>query len=110
MTTHTDTRRTPIRYWFTLAVIGVALGTAYAVLPGHAPQLPPCPTEASVSCYWDGDTMGNGMGRSYTVDADGTLTYTDRRWEGRSPEPCPQVHAYNAQGVEVPIREHTCTP
>ena len=100
MTAHTGSRRTPIRYWTTLTAIGVALGIAYAVLPGHAPQLPPCPTEDSVSCYWDGHTMGNGTGRSYTVDAHGTLTYTD----------CPPATAYDAHGVEVPIREHTCTP
>jgi hypothetical protein len=25
-------------------------------------DLPPCPTEDSVGCYWDGDTMGNGYG------------------------------------------------
>lgn len=26
------------------------------------PLLPPCPTEDSDGCYWDGDTMGNGRG------------------------------------------------
>lgn len=26
------------------------------------PDLPPCATEDSEGCYWDADTMGNGLG------------------------------------------------
>jgi hypothetical protein len=39
----------------------------------------PCPTEDSVSCYWDAATMGNGIGRSFTVDANGVISY----WDGK---------------------------
>lgn len=41
------------------------------------PALPPCPTEDSVSCSWDAQQQGNGIGRSFTVDAHGTVTYID---------------------------------
>jgi hypothetical protein len=30
-------------------------------------RLPPCPTEDSDNCYWDGSVHGNGEGRSFTV-------------------------------------------
>lgn len=41
----------------------------------------PCATDGEEvgPCYWDADAMGNGTGRSYTLDADGTVTY----WDGR---------------------------
>lgn len=41
-----------------------------------AAMLPPCPTEDSVSCYWDASTRGNGEGRSFIAHADGSVTYT----------------------------------
>lgn len=41
----------------------------------YGEPLPPCPTEDSVGCYWDAATMGNGTGRSYTVEPDGTVSY-----------------------------------
>ena len=41
-------------------------------------ELIPCPSEDSgVSCYWNAETMGNGHGQSFTVDAHGIVTYTD---------------------------------
>lgn len=51
-----------------------------------------------MGCYWDADTMGNGTGRSYTVDTDGTVHY----WG------CSVVTAYDAQGVQVPVLGHDC--
>lgn len=82
-----------------LTAIGATLGVLWALHPGTPPALPPCPTEDSVGCYWDAPTMGNGDGRSYTVDDDGTTHYV--------PE-CPPVHAYNSDGVEVPVLGHWC--
>lgn len=42
----------------------------------HPGTLPPCVTEDSDDCYWDGDTRGNRSGLSfYTID--GTTTYED---------------------------------
>jgi hypothetical protein len=29
--------------------------------------LQPCPTEDSVNCYWDADTMGNGLGNDFVT-------------------------------------------
>jgi len=38
--------------------------------------VPPCATEdAPGPCYWDADTMGNGEGKSFTVDRFGNVTY-----------------------------------
>jgi hypothetical protein len=42
-----------------------------------SPTLPPCPTEDSVSCFWDASARGNGVGRSFTVDANGVQTFTN---------------------------------
>lgn len=56
-----------------------AVITALALVGTHTTTwhdgMDACPTEDSVSCYWDADTMGNGHGRSYTVDAHGVVTY-----------------------------------
>jgi len=36
----------------------------------------PCEYEDSPGpCYWDASTMGNGVGQSYVVHADGTVEY-----------------------------------
>lgn len=37
----------------------VVSGLAHDLL---TPDLPPCATEDSTGCYWDADTMGNGLG------------------------------------------------
>ena len=66
-----------------MALVTLVLWLLASLLPTDGsveptPQtLPPCPTEDSASCYWDGDTMGNGHGRSYTMDQHGNPTYTD---------------------------------
>lgn len=41
-----------------------------------ASQLPPCPTEDSVDCYWDAEANGNLMGDSFVALAneDGSVT------------------------------------
>lgn len=46
------------------------------VLIGHATSsaegpLLPCPTEDSIGCYWDADTMGNGQGNDVITLRDG---------------------------------------
>lgn len=35
----------------------------------------PCQFEDSFGCYWDADTMGNGQGVSFVVDANGNYTF-----------------------------------
>ena len=37
----------------------------------------PCVTEDSIACYWDADVQGNGIGDSFTTDANDVVTY----WE-----------------------------
>jgi len=54
----------------TLAVVALALALAAC-----GERLPACPTEDSVSCHWDAATQGNGVGRSFDVDSEGTVTY-----------------------------------
>jgi hypothetical protein len=42
--------------------------------------IPPCVEEDGSSptpCYWDADQRGNGLGRSFIVWDDGTMTYID---------------------------------
>jgi hypothetical protein len=49
----------------------------YSTQPiGPLERVPACPTEdAPGPCYWDADTMGNGEGKSFTVDRFGNVTY-----------------------------------
>lgn len=42
-----------------LTVGSLVSGLAHDLL---TPPLPPCATEDSTGCYWDADTMGNGLG------------------------------------------------
>lgn len=42
-----------------LIVGSLVSGLAHDLL---TPSLPPCATEDSSQCYWDADTMGNGLG------------------------------------------------
>lgn len=63
-----------------LAAAALAAGCGLALEPStaHTPApLPACQTEDSVNCHWDAKTQGNGRGRSFTVDANGTVTYDD---------------------------------
>jgi len=44
-------------------VVGIAAGLIMTwALDVASDKLPPCATEDSVHCYWDADTMGNGVG------------------------------------------------
>lgn len=56
------------------------LDLTHAVVTSAQPVdmvIPPCVTENSPGpCYWDADTMGNGEGVSFNVDAFGNVT----RW------------------------------
>lgn len=66
------------RAWVLLVIIvsvvgGYVLGAAVTAL--SSTDLPACETEDSVSCYWDGDTMGNGRGLSFINDSDGKSHY-----------------------------------
>ena len=59
--------------------IAIAIALApflLAFVPTDAPSLPACPTEDSTACHWDARTQGNGLGRSFDVDASGNVTYT----------------------------------
>ena len=56
-----------------LAFVAIALGVEILT-----PEiLVPCATEDSLNCYWDAETMGNGIGNSYVVDAFGNVAYRD---------------------------------
>lgn len=62
-------------------VVASALAVLAGAVVGHARMpadlaLPPCPTEDSVACHWDAAHQGNGLGRSFDVDAEGHVTYT----------------------------------
>lgn len=49
----------------------VLTGCASAVAP-----VPPCAEEDSAGpCFWDASTRGNGIGTSFTVDADQVVHY-----------------------------------
>lgn len=75
----------PLSY---VALVSLVVGGS-AVLVGHVglPQTrqpyPACATEDSAGpCYWDATKSGNGLGRSFTVEADGSVTYLNPRQEG----------------------------
>lgn len=59
----------------------------------------PCEFEDSVDCYWDAQSMGNGIGESFTVDAVGNVTYGGYIEPNQVPvvEPVPEVV------VEIPV-------
>lgn len=61
------------RTYVVAAVVALLAGlTGFGI---SEPTLPPCATEDSVSCHWDATVQGNGIGRSFTTDADGMPTY-----------------------------------
>lgn len=55
-------------------LVGACLGMAIQFGIDHAAvnedALPPCATEDSTGCYWDADTMGNGMGNDLVTVSD----------------------------------------
>lgn len=57
------------------ALLGALAVWALEVATDPAGGLPPCPTEDSNGCYWDGDTRGNKTGLSFVVDEHGNVTY-----------------------------------
>lgn len=59
------------------ALCAAILGTLAGVVLSPSP-LPPCPTEDSVGCHWDAERQGNGQGRSFIVEQDGTVVYLVR--------------------------------
>ena len=89
--------RRAIEWVLSLALIALAISVLYGALSGgrwlpddigsvvHAvltsgqpvdALIPPCIAEDSPGpCYWDADTMGNGLGHSFTVDQFGHVTY-----------------------------------
>jgi len=72
-----------MRYVLLAILIGIGAGFLITALatPADAPQYTPylpCATEDSPGpCYWDADVQGNGEGRSFLVEKDGTVTYLD---------------------------------
>ena len=63
----------------TLTVILATIAFMFSsIIPSSAtPELEPCVHEDSVSCYWDAQTRGNGLGQSFISDEQGNPTYTD---------------------------------
>lgn len=68
-------------------ILGILAGVTFSPSPW-----PPCPTEDSVGCHWDSsepsgrnstgitdpgstERQGNGQGRSFVVEDDGTVVY-----------------------------------
>lgn len=47
-----------------VAIVGAIVAGA---LVAQLPSMEKCPTEDSLNCYWDADTMGNGQGNSYVT-------------------------------------------
>lgn len=60
-------------------VVGIALVATLAQTvsePIHSIEIPACAQEDSPGpCRWDASTMGNGIGLSYTVDAQQVVHY-----------------------------------
>ena len=56
-----------------VAIVGGIVAGALAV---QLPGMGKCPTEDSVNCYWDADTMGNGHGNSYVTWNVGETQFT----------------------------------
>lgn len=50
-----------------VSVIALVLGIALVAQQPRAGALYPCQSEDSTGCYWDGDTMGNGIGHDYVT-------------------------------------------
>lgn len=59
---------------FLLMSVLVTACTTKTDTTGHK-LLNHCKTEDSVMCVWDGQTDGNGHGRSYWTDQHGTVHY-----------------------------------
>lgn len=61
--------------------VALIYAMAYAIagaLTEPSPSIPPCEYEDSAGpCYWDADSMGNGMGDSFVVDESGAVEYVD---------------------------------
>lgn len=67
-----------IRTFVTHVVALVIVLISTLITPNHAYAhilLKPCVTEDSVMCYWDGQTRGNGHGRSFWTDRRGTVHF-----------------------------------
>lgn len=61
-----------------LLALGAAIG--WWISPGRGIEqqagLPACQYEDGPGpCYWDAKTRGNGTGRSFVIDSDGTVVY-----------------------------------
>lgn len=50
--------------------VGITLGMGLQWQIMQAFTLPACQTEDSTACYWDADTMGNGMGHDIVTTTD----------------------------------------
>lgn len=59
--------------------VTVAAPVEQVAAPDGTWRVMPCTFEdgsdSTLPCYWDGATMGNGVGDSYIVNADETITY-----------------------------------
>lgn len=62
-----------MRKVFAVASILFVLGASGLAVP----TTPPCEYDdgANAPCYWDAQTMGNGVGHSFIVDVNRVVTY-----------------------------------
>ena len=61
-----------------IVVAVVAVGVLYS--PAAPPTIPYCATDdgsGPLPCYWDAHRLGDGHGRSFIANPDGTTTYTE---------------------------------
>lgn len=64
------------RHALAVAVVVATLAAIGATVDVAPTTIPPCQREDSAGpCVWHADTRGNGEGRSFTVDANGSVTY-----------------------------------
>jgi len=62
-----------------MLILGAIARSTDADLKAPAPGITACPTEDSDNCYWDADTMGNGIGQDSIVLTDGVADVTAPR-------------------------------
>ena len=58
-----------------LILVGTGMFSFQAGYNAGNPFKHQCPTEDSVSCYWNADKRGNEQGTSFVVDDEGTVYY-----------------------------------
>lgn len=57
-------------------LLGIAVGREQGL--AESPFRTACKTEDSTACHWRADQRGNGEGRSFVVDRNGTIYYEEK--------------------------------